>query len=347
MGGSTGGLPPEVLEVAQEGWPPVDTMLTANPPEQKRFRSLVNRAFTPRRVNGMTSQIEELCDGLIDGFIAEGRVEVRSSYAVPVPLTVIAGQLGVSREDLASFKRWSDGFVAQLGGMASLEEQVEAARLIVEFQKYFASILEDRKQSPQDDIISDLVHAEVEGERSLNTAECLSILQQLLVAGNETTASAITEGVLLLCRHPEAREQLVARPELIPNFIEEVLRLATPTATMWRVIKRDTQLGGVDIPAGSMAMLRFASANRDETVFRDPDRFDITRENASDHVAFGLGIHFCLGAMLARKEMQVAFERLLKRIGSFRLSPQQSEPHYEPNILLRGIAELHIDFDAS
>ncbi|MCH2169204.1 cytochrome P450 [Myxococcota bacterium] len=345
MGGSSRGLPSEVQEIAKDGWPPVDTMLTADPPEQKRFRSLVNRAFTPRRVNGLASAIEGLCDELIDDFIDDGTVEVRSHYGVPVPLTVIAGQLGVPREDLASFKRWSDGFVAQLGGMASLDEQVEAARLIVEFQKYFASILEDRKQNPRDDILSDVVNAEVEGERSLDTAECLSILQQLLVAGNETTASSITEGVLLLSQHPEARDQLARQPDLIPNFVEEVLRLATPTANMWRVVKCDTRLGGVDIPAGSMAMLRFASANRDEAVFRDPDRFDITRENASDHVAFGLGIHFCLGAMLARKEMQVAFERLLARIGNFRLSTQQSELIYEPNILLRGLMELHIDFD--
>ena len=183
--------------VRRQGWPPVDTMLTADPPEQKRFRALVNKAFTPRRAKRLGPTIEALCDELIDAFAAEGQVELRSQFSVPLPLTVIAEQLGVPREDLARLKKWSDGFVAQLGLMASPESQVEAAKMILEYQHYFAAVLEDRRENRRDDIISDIVHAEVEGERSLDTAECLSIIQQLLVAGNETTASTITEGMWL------------------------------------------------------------------------------------------------------------------------------------------------------
>ena len=336
---------PELAAIQKQGWPPVDTMLTADPPEQKRFRSLVNKAFTPRRVKGLAPRIEALCDGLIDAFASEGRVELRSQFSVPLPLTVIAEQLGVPREDLPQLKKWSEGFVAQLGLMASSAGQVEAATMILEYQRYFAAVLEDRRQHRRDDIISDVVHAEVEGERSLDTAECLSIIQQLLVAGNETTASTITEGMWLLVQHPEERAKLAANPDLMPNMIEEVLRLTSPTSTMWRVVRSDTELGGVSIPAGSMVMLRFASANRDELVFPDPNRFDVARENASDQVAFGQGIHFCLGAGLARKEIAHALRKLLERLKNPRLAAGCESPQHEPNILLHGLKDLNLEFD--
>jgi cytochrome P450 len=242
-------------------------------------------------------------------------------------------------------KKWSEGFVAQLGLMASSAGQVEAATMILEYQRYFAAVLEDRRQHRRDDIISDVVHAEVEGERSLDTAECLSIIQQLLVAGNETTASTITEGMWLLVQHPEERAKLAANPDLMPNMIEEVLRLTSPTSTMWRVVRSDTELGGVSIPAGSMVMLRFASANRDELVFPDPNRFDVARENASDQVAFGQGIHFCLGAGLARKEIAHALRKLLERLKNPRLAAGCESPQHEPNILLHGLKDLNLEFD--
>lgn len=335
---------PEVLEVARQGWPPVDTMLTADPPEQPRFRSLVNRAFSRRRVLGLVPRMEALCDELIAAFAGRGRVELRAGFSVPLPLTLIAEQLGVPRDDLPRFKQWSDGFVAQLSQMAGPDEQVEAARRIVAFQHYFAKVVESRRDDPRDDIVSDLVHARVEGERPLDMAETLSILQQLLVAGNETTASALTEGMWLLVRHPDQREKVSGDPSLVPNLVEEVLRLSTPTANMWRVVKEDTELGGVAIPAGAFVLLRYASANRDETVFPEPDRFDVERSNAADHLAFGRGIHHCLGAELARHEMRVAFPKLLERLPNPRLAPG-AEPRFTPNILLHGLAHLPLEFD--
>jgi cytochrome P450 len=336
---------PKVKEVAERGWPPVDTMLTADPPEQKRFRSLVNKAFSRRRVDSMTPHIESLSDELIDGFAAEGRVELRSRFAVPLPLTLIAGQLGVPHEDLPRFKAWSDGFVAQLGQMAGPEEQVEAARLIVEFQHYFARVVEARREEPRDDIVSDLVHSREQGQRPLDMAETLSILQQLLVAGNETTASAICEGAWLLARSPDQQEKLRSTPALLPNAVEEVLRLATPTANMWRVAKSDTELGGVEIPGGAFVLLRYASANRDEAVFPDPERFDVERANASDQIAFGRGVHFCLGAELARRELQIALGKLLGRLTNLRLAAGAPAPRYTPHILLHGLESLDLEFD--
>jgi len=346
-----GALRGEEAEAALEKGPldrplmPVDTMLTADPPEQKRYRSLVDKAFRLKRVRSLEPRMRALCDELIDAFIDRGRVEIRSEFAVPVPLTVIAEQLGVPASERDTFKKWSDGFVAQLGGMASPEEQEKAQELIFEFQRYFAQIVLDRRAEPRDDIISDMVNARVEGERPLDMPECLSILQQLLVAGNETTASTICEGVRLFAENPEQWQKVQQDPGLIPNAVEEVLRHATPTANMWRVCKRDTELGGVEIPQGSMVMIRYAAANRDESVFPEPDRFDIERENANAQIAFGLGIHYCLGAQLAKSELAKSFEALSQRLGAIRIDPSAPPLRHNPNILLRGLDALPLEFE--
>ncbi|MGH0029020.1 MAG: cytochrome P450 [Myxococcota bacterium] len=335
----------ELASLAERAYPGVDTMLTADPPEHKRFRGLVNKAFTPRRVNALEPGIEKLAHELVDAFAPKGECEILSEFAVLLPLTVIADQLGVPRTDLAQFKRWTDGFTAQLSGMADAEGHVEAIKRILEFQQYFAARLEEVREAPRDDIISDLVRARLDDERPLDVAECLSILQQLLVAGNETTAASIAEGLLLLVENPEQLAKVKADPGLVPNLVEEVLRLTTPTANMWRKTKEDTELAGVAIPKDSMVLVRYASANRDESVFPDADRFDVERANASEHLAFGHGIHFCIGAMLARKEMNVAFRVLLERLSGLRLAPGHEPPRHKPSVLLRGLDALHVAFE--
>jgi cytochrome P450 len=335
----------ELTEVMKEGYPAVDTMLTADPPEHKRFRSLVNKAFTPRRVERLEAEIQKLADELVDAFIGEGRCRVISQFCVPLTLTVIADQLGVPRSDLPQFRRWTDGFVAQLGGMASGDAEIEAARLIVEYQHYFAERLADARSAPRDDIISDLVRARIEGERPLDTSESLSIIQQLLVAGHETTASAIAAGLVLLIEHPDQMALVREDPSLIPNMVEEVTRLATPTQNMWRVATRDCKLGDFEVSKGDFIFVRYAAANRDPAHFPDPDRFDLRRENASEHLAYGHGIHFCIGAMLARKEMLIAFRTLLSRLGGLQLAPNQTLTH-KPNMLLRGLSDFELEFRA-
>ena len=325
---------------------PVDTMLTADPPAQKRYRSLVDKAFRLKRVRSLEPRMRELCHELIDAFIDDGAVELREAFAVPVPLTVIAEQLGVGDEDLPTFKTWSDGFVAQLGGMASEAEQARAKEQIFAFQRYFAKIVVDRRANPRDDIISDMVNAADERGIPLNMAESLSILQQLLVAGNETTASTICEGARLFAEHPEAWARVRKDPSLLPNAVEEILRHATPTSNMWRVCTGDTELAGVEIPKGAMVMIRYAAANRDEQVFPDPDRFDIDRANASEQIAFGHGLHYCLGAQLAKAELVKSFEVLGERIATLRIAPGAKLEH-TPNILLRGLTALPIEFEAA
>ena len=334
------------LETARDGgWMPVDTMLTADPPEQRRFRSLVDKAFRPARVRSLEPRMEALSNQFIDSFIADGRTELRESFANLLPMTIIAEQLGVPGDMLSTFKNWSDGFVAQLGGMASADEQVEARKLILEFQKYFATVVEARKADPRDDIISDIANASFEGERSLDMGESLSILQQLLVAGNETTTNSILEGMRLFIENPDQLAKVQADPSLIPNAVEEILRMSSPTANMWRVVTQDTEVGGCPIAKGSMIMLRFGAANRDPRMFPDPARFDIERANANEHIAFGLGIHFCLGANLARRELNKAFEALTARIRNPRLDPTAGPLNHPPNILLYGLESLPIVFD--
>jgi cytochrome P450 len=341
---SDGDIDPRLLEAQREGYPPVDTMLTQDPPLHRRYRGMVNEAFTARRVATLEPYIERLCHQLIDGFIDAGRCELVEAFAERVPMTVIADQLGVPLSDYDLFKSWSDAFVAQLSRLASPEEELAAVKLIVQFQKYFANRIEERRTDRRDDIISDIVHARFENERPLDVPEMLSILQQLLVAGNETTTHSIAEGILLLIEHPDQHARLKADPELIPNFTEEVLRLASPTANMWRVATRDTDINGVPVAKGGMVQIRFSSANRDEQVYPAPHRLDVSRDNARTHVAFGHGVHMCIGASLARGEMNTAFRVLLERLDNFALDCQPEELVYAPNVLLRGVSKLPIRF---
>lgn len=345
MQARTGGVRPALASIVAQGYPPVDTLLTNDPPSHARYRALVTKAFSARRVRTMEDAIRGLAAQLVDGFAGEGAVELVERYAVPLPLTVIADQLGVPRADLARFKQWSDDSVAPLGQMISPERELACARSIVELQHYFAAIAEERRAAPRDDLLSDLVHATVDGERPLDTAELLSVLQQLLVAGNETTTNLIAAATKLLIEHPEQQERLRRQPQLVANAVEEALRLESPVQGMWRVVAQDTELGGVAIPKGAFVMLRYAAANRDEAVFEDPDRFDVARENARDHLAFGMGIHFCVGAALARTEAAAALATLLERSRSLRFAPGRNDFAHHPSILLRGLRALWIQIE--
>ena len=336
---------PDVKAVSEKGWPQVDTLLTNDPPSHTRFRKLVNTAFTPGKVNRLEAYVADICDELIDRFIDRGECEFIEEFAVKLPVTVIADQLGVPREDWALFKRWSEAFVARLGGMASKEEELEGAQLVVDFQHYMIEKANERRRDRREDILSDLVHAQVDDERPLDEGELLSILQQLLVAGNETTTNCLAGGLLLLIRNPEQMDRVRREPSLIRNMVEEILRLESPTSGMWRVVKKDAELGGVNIPAGSMLHLRYAAANRDPARFEDPEGFDPGRKNASVHLAFGRGTHMCVGAVLAKKEMTIAYTHLLRRLDNVRLAEGKNDLRHFPNMLLRGLERLHIEFD--
>lgn len=341
---------PEVTEIYARAWQPVDTMITADPPRHKTYRTLVNKVFSAKRVDAMEDYMKTIVHELIDNFIDRGECDFVREFTTPLPVYVIADQLGVPREDLKDFKKWSDSFARRLSQMATPDEQLEDAENIVAFQFYMADMIERRRREPKDDMISDLVVTEIEdpdtGERRrLNQEELHSILQQLMVAGNETTTSAITGGMVSLIRNPEQMKELQAHPEKIPNAVEEILRMESPSAGMWRVVKKDAELHGVKIPKDSLLMLRYHAANRDRALFQEPNDIDIERCNADDHIAFGQGVHFCPGAMLARKEMNVAFGALLERLDNIQLVEDKSDFDYWPNIVLRGMKGVYIKFD--
>ncbi len=341
--------PKEAAEIMEkDGYPAVNTMLTADPPRHTKYRGLVNKAFTPKRVSDMGPEIEKKTNFIIDQFIDSGKCEVASQLAQPLPIRVIAEALGASTDDYEFFKISSQAFTDQLSGTSTPDEHIEIAKKLVKFQQYFAERLKEKEKNPTDDILSDLATLEFEDEdgilRKMETPEQLSIIQQLLVAGNATTAHSITEAIKLLIENPDQMDLVINDHSLIPNMIEESLRLLTPTNNMWRIATEDTELGGVAIPAGSALLLRYGSGNRDEGLFENPDKFDVTRQNARRHIAFGQGIHVCLGMNLSRKEMYTAFPIILDRLKNMRFS-EDNDFNYSPNVLLRGLDNLNIEFD--
>jgi cytochrome P450 len=334
---------PDVSGILAEGWPQINTLLTADPPVHTRFRKLVNLAFSMPRVNALEEGIRAKVNKLIDGFIDKGECDFVEEFSVGLPVQVICEQLGFAPSDHANVKRWSDAFADRLGHMIPRERELECAREIVEFQKQIKVKIDARRANPTDDLLSDVVNARLEGETPLNDAEIMSIAQQLMVAGNETTTHALAGGIVHLAQNPEQQAKARANPALVGNMVEEVLRLDTPTAGMWRVVMRDCELGGYQFKAGSMIMLRYASANRDPAKYPDPDKFDVERANARTHLAFGKGIHMCVGNMLSRKEMTVAFTALLARLEDIRIK-DGAELKVSPNLLLRGYTAVPITF---
>ena len=342
-----------LAEAMAGGLPRPKTMITADGAVHTRYRRLVSKAFSPRAIGLLEPTVRAITTKLIDIWIDRDRIEVVEDFAVPLPVEVIAKALNVPDDRLADFRRWSDATVLTFGATPTIDERVEAIRTVQELQRFFVAALEDRRRAPQDDLLTGLLDAriddddeEVDDKRPLDVPEMVSLVQELLVGGNETTTKLIAEMVRLLAGHPERWTELRANPELIPTLIEESLRLASPAQAMWRLATEDTELGGVAIPAGSRVVLSYASANRDEDLFADPDRFDPDRSNLTDHLAFGRGPHFCIGAGLARLEARVAFEELTRRVQSISL-PDTNDFPYNPSFLLRGLVRLDVDIVAA
>ena len=355
------GLPPSeeairrIAEVQNElgAYRRRDTLLTVDPPEHTRYRKLVSRAFTSRAIAELEPFIRDLTNDLIDRFLPAGRCEFVEEFAVPLPVATIARALNVPGDRLEDFKRWSDDAIAGTGRHLTVDEQVECEKSIIEFQHYFAEQLDQRRAEPRNDILTNLVQARIDVQEDpdlpdepLSTEEILSILQQILVAGNETTTKLLAEAMLLLSERPEVWNQLQTDPTMAGRVAEESLRLSSPTQGMWRIATRDVDIAGTSIPAGSRVVIMYASANRDETLFPDGDSFEPNRDNLSQHLSFGKGNHFCLGASLSRLEAVVALEELSRRIHSFSLS-SGNEVQYQPSFMLRGLKRLDLELTTS
>lgn len=347
FGSVMGSTDPEIEEILAEGWDNPPTLLTADAPVHTRNRKLVNLAFSAPRVNAIERDMRVKSVELIEHFADRGSAEFVKEFAVPLPVAMIAQQIGLDN-DPTQVKEWSDAAVDRFSQMIDRERQLECARQFVDYQRYMKTKIDDRRANGGDDLLTDLVEARVEGETPLTDPEIMSIMQQFMVAGNETTTSTLAGGLLQLIRNPDQMEIAKAAaggrdPKVITNLVEESLRYETPTAGMWRLVKRDAELGGVALKAGTMIQLRYAAANRDPAKYPDPDKFDVLRQNARSHLAFGKGPHMCVGNMLSRKEMLVAFDELLERLTDFEVADDSAVTVF-PNVLLRGVTNLPIKF---
>ncbi len=342
---------PELLarlkEVIANGWPNVSTMLTEDPPSHTRYRHLVAKAFTPRRVNELEPAIRAICADLVDGFGGAPRVDFLNSFAVALPVRAVAVILEVPETRQAEFKRWADSSVAAIGRAITDDERVAAERDIIDQQQYFASEIEDRRANPRDDFLTALVTAEltpadgVEGG-ALGMAEMLSIIRQIQVAGSETTASLLADVMVQLAKQPVEWERLQADPSRAALVVEEALRWASPNQGLFRIVTADTEIAGTPIPKGSTLWVMYGSADHDDRIFDAPEEFRPDRAGLNQHIAFGHGIHFCLGAALARLEAVCALQTLAARLDTIAVVDEPSL-RYGSSFILRGLQGLELD----
>ena len=317
------------------------TMLSADPPLHTRLRRLVSKAFTPRMVEGLLPRIQEIVDERLDAVQEAGRMDIIQDLAYPLPVIVIAEMLGVPPQDRDQFKLWSDEIVLTLNGPFTSPDMLESARKSAhELTEYFRGVIEKRRKEPGDDLISGLIAAEEQGQ-ILSEDEMLTTAMLLLVAGNETTTNLIGNGMLALLRNPDQLRKLRDDPSLIQTAIEELLRYDGPVQGTGRVAMEDMEIDGHPIKKGQLAFCVLGAANRDPAKFKDPDQLDITR-HPNEHIAFSDGIHFCLGAPLARAEGQIALRTLLRRFPDSSLETDNLQ--WGGNFILRGLKGLPISF---
>ncbi|WFR60826.1 cytochrome P450 [Paenibacillus amylolyticus] len=314
-----------------------NNMLFSDPPDHRRLRGLVQKAFTPKMVANMRSHIQDIADELLDNLPSQEKMNLIDDFAFPLPIIVISEILGVPHEDRDKFRMWSNTVIdASTAESAELFEQHSR-----EFTDYLTAWFAKVRQDPGADLISQLVIAEESGQQ-LTEQELLGVVSLLIIAGHETTVNLIGNGILALLEHPEQRELLIKQPELIHNAIEEMLRYNGPvefSTSRWAL--EDIEFRGEHIAQGELVIVALDSANRDEQQFKDADIFDITREKSS-HLAFGKGIHLCLGAPLARLEGEIAVSTLLNRFPNMQLQADVNELEWRPGMIVRGVKEIPV-----
>jgi len=317
--------------------------LDRDPPDHTRLRGLVSKAFTPRVVEGLRPRIQQIVDGLLDGVTARGSMDLIEEFAYPIPVIVICEMLGVPVEDHERFKGWSLDIargldLIWLGPESEVGRRSVAARQSL--AEYFRGLIAQRRAAPRGDLLSGLIAAEEAGDK-LNEVELLATCILLLIAGHETTVNLIGNGTLALLRHRDQLQRLQRDPGLIAGAIEELLRFDGPVQRTARIPSEDIVIGGRTIAKGEMVMPFIGAADRDPVQFPDPDRLDIGRAD-NRHIAFGWGIHFCLGAPLARIEGQIAISTLVRRMPKLELATAQ--PEYRQSLTLRGLKALPVRF---
>ena len=322
------------------GYLPYISMLDLDPPEHTKVRGLVAHGFTLRAVNSLEPRIAKMVDELLDEVAGKPRFDLIQDIAFPLPITVIAELLGVPPEDRDQFREWSEVVALDVDPLLDSKQIRDVQRTVEELFDYLEKIAEDRRRRPRDDLVTALVNAEEDGER-LSREDLLINIVLVLVAGNETTRNLIGNGTLALLRNPDQLERLRDDSSLLDSAIDEMLRYDSPVQLDSRIARESVEIGGKRIEPGQRVLCALGAANHDPEVFPDPERFDVGR-SPRNHLSFGRGIHYCLGAPLAKLEARIAFAGLLSRFKSFRLV---EEPQYRDQITLRGLEELWLEPD--
>ena len=333
--------------LAERGWARTPTLQRTDPPTHTRHRKLLNRVFSPARIRELTPRIESIAHDLVGDFVDTGRCEFVADFCLPMPGILIAEQLGLDRSEYRTFRRWADAMLSLATRRMTVEEALVEAEIELEAQRFLTGEFERRRTDPRDDLISHLVHAHGDDEEPLTTNELHDLLHQLITGGFETTTSALAKGMLLLLTHPDQLARVRAEPELLKNFIEEALRFDSPVQGLWRHTTCPAIVGDVAIPADAPVMVRYGAANRDGRAFEHPDRFDVSRSEAKNHLAFGFGPHYCVGAALARQELLTSFTILLESLDDLELAEPLPEPVHVPSFFLRPMKRLPLRFTGS
>jgi cytochrome P450 len=328
---------------AEHGYQRLHTLVTNDPPSHTRYRAIVDKVFTASFVKGLHPYITALCNELVDEFIADGKTDLRQNYCLKIPMFVISDQLGVPREKWLTFKEWSDSAIALINPALETEERIRLVKIHIEMQQYLAKRMTEYRAAPVDNFLSHLATAELDGD-TLSTAEFVSIAEQFLVAGNETTTGGIAHAIAMLIRDPALTATLRAEPAKIDNFVEEVLRMHAPSPHLYRQVLKETEISGVLLPKDSVIMLSYLAGNYDPAKYKCPEQVDLARPGIRNHLAFGRGIHYCIGNLLARSEMRVAVATILDRLADFQFDPAYPEPQFAAVYHIHQLDSLRIVF---
>ena len=335
----------------ETGWVPAPTLAARDDPNHKEMRSIFDQAFRPKKIKSLDPDVERLSYELIEDFLSDGHCDWVKQFSIPLPLKIIGIQMGIEKEeDLWKIKNSTDAFFHRIGMMLSEEEELETIKREIEGQHYFQPIFEKLRKCPNETLLSELVNTKIEAwGRTLNDNELhAEMMADTFVGGSETTTNALSAGIKLLIEKPNIWTKLKSDPnKYLKVFIEEVLRLESPVQSLMRQAANNVELSGIKIPKGSVINVRYAAANRDEEFFENPEEIDLERKKPGSHLAFGSGIHHCLGAPLARRELYWGFKAALDSFDEIKFSEGKNTFRYHPHYLLRSLKELHIEFTPS
>jgi cytochrome P450 len=332
----------------EKGWLPAATLAGRDDPNHKQMRAMFNEAFKPSRIKDIDPLVERLAYDLIDDFVDKGECEWVRQFCVPLPLFIIGEQMGAARADMWKIKGWTDAFFHRISMMLPEDKHLEMVDREIEAQHYFQPLFERLREHPDGSLLSVLVNTVIEGwGRPLNDNELhAEMMADTFVGGSETTTNALAAGMKLLIENKDVWHKLKSDPDkYMRTFVEEVVRLESPVQSLMRFTHEDVELDGVTIPAGAVVNVRYGAANRDERFFECPEKLDLDRPKAGAHMGFGSGVHHCLGAPLARRELIWGFTAVVDRFDDMHFADGRNDFSYHPHFLLRSLRELHITFE--